>query len=169
MYERHENEQYFFDKPTLDHLSEMLLPHRAVCVLCAPLLGRAIVERGHPATILDIDERFADVQGYQRYDIFRPHHLDTQFDVVFCDPPFFNASLSQVFRAIRMLAHHDWSQRIGLTYLARRETAVLGTFARFGLKGTEYFPTYQTLQNREKNLIRLYANFDAGGVENVPG
>ena len=65
MYELHEREQYFFDEETLEHLTAFLGEWSAPCCICAPLLGRYAAERGVPVTILDIDERFAGVQGFR--------------------------------------------------------------------------------------------------------
>src|SRR5690349_5948980 len=100
MYELHENEQYFFDEPTLDRLARFLEPWRAPCCLCAPLLGKRLAQRGLAVHVLDIDERFANVRGFQRYDIYRPTWLGVEFGIILCDPPFFNVSLAQLFTAI---------------------------------------------------------------------
>jgi hypothetical protein len=46
MDERHENEQYFFDAPTLERLTDFLSGWENACCLCAPMLGRHLAPRG---------------------------------------------------------------------------------------------------------------------------
>jgi len=42
--------------------------------------------------------------------------------------------------------------------LERRESKLLDAFSDFGLQPTDYFPQYQTVEDCDKNRIRLYAN-----------
>jgi hypothetical protein len=164
MYELHDREQYFFDRATLDHLTEFLQGFERPCCLCAPLLGKALVERGVGATILDTDDRFADVPGYAHFDLYRPHWLGQDFDVVVCDPPFFNVSLSQLFSAVRIVAGNDFKQSLLVCNLRRRASAVVGTFARFGLQPTGYMPTYQTVTETERNEVEFFSNLGEDAV-----
>ena len=158
MYELHENEQYFFDEETLGHLSEFVSQFQAPCCVCCPLLGQRLSEMGVPVTILDIDERFGKTPGFRHYDIYRPEWLGLEFDLIVCDPPFFNVSLSQLFAAIRILARNDFQQPVLISYLHRRANAILGTFAPFEIRPTGFFPTYQTVQDSEKNRIEFFSN-----------
>ena len=87
MYEKHDTEQYFFDGPTLDHLANFVSSFDNPCCLCAPLLGKMVVERGYHVRILDVDDRFARVPGFILYDIYRPKWLGETFDLIVCDPP----------------------------------------------------------------------------------
>ncbi|MEM6507562.1 MAG: hypothetical protein AAF711_19150 [Planctomycetota bacterium] len=161
MQENHANEQYFFDTPTLGRLRVVLARFEDPCVLCAPLLGRSLHKHGQAAAVLDIDERFADLPGYRRWDVSRPEPIDQAFGLILCDPPFFNVSLSQLFRAIRLLAKFDMSTPIAVGYPARRERALLGTFAPFNLQPSTFRLGYQTVQDQAgRNDIRLYTNFD---------
>jgi hypothetical protein len=70
-------------------------------------------------------------------------------------------SLSQLFAAIRLLAQFDFQQPLMVSYLKRRESAVLGTFNKFGLRPSGYFPTYQTVERCERNEIEFFTNLDA--------
>ena len=158
MHERHENEQYFFDDDTLAHLGDFLSLWSSPCCICAPLLGKAAVERGLDVTILDIDERFSGVAGYQTYDLYRPHRLETRFDLILCDPPFHKVSLSQLFSALRVLSHDDFNQTLMVSYLVRRSNSVTGTFAPFNLQPTGYHPGYRTVKPIPKNDIEFYSN-----------
>jgi len=158
MYELHENEQYFFDKPTLTHLADFVSAYDNPCCLCCPLLGKELVERGVSVRILDVDERFAGLEGFRRYDIYRPEWLGEEFGLIVCDPPFYGASLSRLFAAIRMLSRNLYTQPLLVSYLSRRSAAIMGTFARFNLQPTGYYPGYQTVQRVERNEIEFFGN-----------
>jgi hypothetical protein len=165
MHENHAHEQYFFDEPTLETLAGLVARFERPCLLGAPMLARRLHERAPrrprqaPVRLLDIDERFRDVPGFLKWDIYRPVPLEESFDVILCDPPFFNVSLSQLFTAVRLLARFDYAQPLMISYLARRESALRGTFARFNLEPSGMFPTYRTVQSCAKNDIQFYANF----------
>ncbi len=167
MYELHKNDQYFFDEPTLSQLSRFVSGFSAPCCLCAPMLGRAIVEAGGTATILDIDERFASIPGYRRYDVYRPKWLGLPFGLIVCDPPFFKVSLSQLFSAVRVLARNDFRQPLLVSFLRRRAWAIVGTFAPFGLEPTGYRPTYQTVDRTERNEVEFFSNLSDEQIERL--
>lgn len=164
MEERHELEQYFFDADTVTRFADLLQAEKC-CVLCAPTLGAELERRGADVTILDVDERFRHLKGFRHWDFYRPERLEKRFDLIFCDPPFFNVSLSQLFDAIRVLSHYDFTQRIVVSYLVRRRHAVMGTFKPFGLRPTGVHPGYRTVKKCERNDIELFANFAIGGDE----
>ena len=100
-----------------------------------------------------------------KYDIYRPVYRKPRFDLILCDPPFFSVSLSQLFKALHMLGHYDFAQPMMVSYLKRRESAVLGTFARFGLKPTGYCPAYQTVRKCGRNDIEFYSNLDEDALQ----
>lgn len=165
MYERHEHEQYFFDEATLEDLTDFVTRWQNPCCLCTPLLGQRIAKRGETVTILDNDARFASVDGFRAYDLYRPDWLGDDFDLIVVDPPFFRVSLSQLFHAVRLLARHDLRQPLLIAYLKRRESALLGTFARFELRATGYRPGYQTVRDTKENEIELFSNLPASELE----
>jgi hypothetical protein len=167
MYELHENEQYFFDQSTLDHLSSCLGEFSDPCCLCAPLLGQALVKKGISVTILDIDDRFSQLAGFFHYDLHRPKWLGRKFGVILCDPPFYKLSLSQLFAAIRMLSCNDFHQPLLISFLRRRAANVINTFCRFRINATGYFPSYQTVQHCEKNEIEFFSNLDNDAIEKL--
>jgi hypothetical protein len=169
MEERHDAEQYFFDAATLDHLADFLSAFENPCCLCTPLLGKALVKRGRRVRILDVDERFASLPGFARYDIERPRWLGEPFDVIVCDPPFYNVSLSQLFAAVRTLARYDLAQPLLIAFLSRRSASVLRAFAPFGLVPTGYHPGYETVETCERNEIELYGNLGTAAHEKLCG
>ena len=95
--ENHDREQYFFDDAMLDVLSRFLVDCQPVCCVCAPFLGQRLVEDGVATAVLDLDRRFESVSGFTFFDLNRPVWQPQQFGIIFCDPPFFNVSLSQHF------------------------------------------------------------------------
>lgn len=157
------NEQYFFDELTVTAVCDILERFGSQCVLCAPTVGAELERRGARVLTLDIDERFCALRSFRKWDLYRPERIETKFHVIFCDPPFFNASLSQLFNAMRILAQFDLSQKMAMSYLKRRAAVVLGTFAPFGLKPTGFCPAYRTVQKCERNDIEVYANFEFAG------
>ncbi len=158
MDERHENEQYFFDGATLDHLADFVAGFARPCCICAPMLGRALARRKAAVRILDIDERFADTPGFVRWDLHHPSWLGESYDLIVCDPPFFNISLSRLFSALRTLSQHRFEQPLLISYPTRRGGNLLSTFHRFGLQPTGYAPSYLTVQKIERNAIEFYGN-----------
>jgi hypothetical protein len=169
MDERHENEQYFFDAPTLARLADFMSGWKDACCLCAPLLGQHLARRGVAITILDIDERFADTPGFRRFDIYRPERQAQRFSLILCDPPFHKISLSQLFAAIRVLSHFDFGQPLLVSYLKRRSAALLGTFAKFDLRPTGYCPKYLTVQDTERTAVEFFGNLAEGRRQPVTG
>ena len=158
--EDHQREQYFYDDVTLERLADLAEGYDNPCCLCAPMVGRALHRRGRSVRVLDTDERFAELPGFVRWDIHRPRALNEDYDLLICDPPFFTVSLSRLFSAIRLLSRFDLSRRILVDYLKRREDAILGTFAPFGLRPTGWTAGYRTVQAVERNRIEFYANFE---------
>ena len=158
--EHHHREQYFFDQKTLDELAAFVSTFDRPCCLCAPMLGRELHHRGRNVRVLDVDRRFADLPGFVEWDLYRPRHRDDEFDLIVCDPPFFNVSLSQLFTALRQLCHFDLTRKIMVSYPVRRARAIVGTFSPFNLTASGYKPGYLSVQQCEKNDIEFFANFD---------
>jgi hypothetical protein len=158
--EKHEREQYFFRPRAAVALSRALGEFENPCILCAPFLGAEMALRTR-VRVLDIDERFGRVPGFRRYDLHRPEYLGETFGMIFCDPPFFTVSLSQLFHGIRTLARYDTSTPLAITYLSRRAGALTSVFAPFNLQPTGYRPEYLTVDNDGRNLIEVFANFDS--------
>jgi hypothetical protein len=158
MYEQHKLEQYFFDPPTIEHLANFVAGYANPCCLCTPLIGQALEKRGVAVRTLDIDERFATLKGFRKYNIYRPHWLGETFGLIICDPPFFNISLSQLFTALRILSRYDYAQPMLVAYLVRRGANLMHTFHLFNLRATDCKPSYLTVQTTERNEIEFYGN-----------
>ena len=87
------------------------------------MLGVELERRGVACATLDVDERFAHLQGFKKFDVYRPTWQAERFGAIFCDPPFWIVSLSQLCAAIRLLAWHDFEQPLAICYPARRQCA----------------------------------------------
>ncbi len=160
MDERRENEQYFFTENSIRKISEFLTQWDSIACLCAPKIGTFLSEQNIDVTILDIDRRFSDLRGFHYFDISSPEWIDRRFDIIICDPPFFNVSLTQLFKAIRSLSHHEFSQNLFISYLERRAASFVSSFSKFNLQPISYFPEYDTLQDIPKNKIQFFSNVD---------
>lgn len=160
MDERHDHEQYFFDDQTLALLCDWLTAFENPCLVCAPMLATALENRGRSVRLLDIDHRFAALQGFVDWNIKRPTRLAERFDVIVCDPPFFNVSLNQLFKSVRLLSHFSFTQPLAISYLSRRANALLRAFEPFKLQISELHPTYRTIERSPKNEIQFFANVD---------
>lgn len=157
--ELYENEQYFYDEKTLSELTDFLARWETPCCLCTPLLGQWMSQHSsRNPTILDMDRRFACTSGFRYYDLNRPEWLDQEFDIIVCDPPFFNVSLGQLYHAVRLLSHFRFDQPLLISYLRRRSNIVMDTFSQFGLRPVDYSPGYQTVQSLALNDIVFYSN-----------
>lgn len=158
MKENHQNEQYFFDDSTRSHLTNFLKNYDNPCLLCAPTIGKELTKQKIKCCILDIDNRFSELPRYNYFDIKKPKWIDETFGIIFCDPPFFNVSLSQLFKAVRLLSHNDYTQPILISYLTRRAKKFLKIFSTFNLFPMEYQPMYKSVKESEKNKIEFFGN-----------
>ncbi len=169
MYELHQNEQYFFDRPTLSHLAQFAAQYPNPCCLCTPMLGQELESQGVAARTLDMDERFNTLQGFRPYNLAKPRWLGEEFGIIVCDPPYFGVSLSQLFTAIRILSRYDLRQRVLITYLSRRAPNLLGTFAPFNLQPTGYHPGFQTVRKIDRNEVEFFSNLGDETLQKLRG
>lgn len=161
MLEDHSREQYFWDDATLEYLAAIAAQFENPACLCAPLLGSELERRNISCTTLDVDTRFQNLTGFATFDIYRPKWQSSEFGAIFCDPPFWIVSLSQLFGAIRLISRHDFEKPLAICYPARRGANLIATFSRFNLKSTGFFPTYRTVQTeQERSKIEFFANFE---------
>jgi len=158
--EKHENEQYFFNKDTVEYLTRAAMSFDRVCCICCPSVGKRLEELGNNVTILDIDDRFSDLNGFIHWDIKNPSYISDEFDLIIMDPPFFNASMREIRKAIQMLTHYDTKKtKLMITYLSRREKAFKNGMKPFNMEAMEYVPEYNTVDVTEpKNRIEFYVN-----------
>lgn len=167
LHEDHSKEQFFFDANTTEVLASFVEGFSNPCCLCTPTVGSLVEEEGLDIATLDIDERFNHLKGFRRFDLYRPEHLGEEYDLILCDPPFFKVSLSQLFKAVRMLSRFDFEQPLMIAFLKRREPNILGTFAPFNLRPTGLSPVYRTLVKHDPKTIEFYSNLPAERLANL--
>jgi hypothetical protein len=153
MHENHKKEQYFFNDETIQKLADFASQFENPCCLCTPTVGVELEKRGIQVTTLDTDERFSNLKGFIKYDLYRPIALDKKFGIILCDPPFNIVKLSQLFTAIRMLSA-GFEQPLWISHPEERKYDVMATFFWFKLKETGFFPQYQIPQEH----IQFYGN-----------
>ena len=158
MHEDHQKQQYFFDAPTVQTLSNLMAGYDNPCCLCSPMIARELVGRGRSARLLEIDTRVSDVPGFVPWDLYRPKPLGERFDAILCDPPFQKVRLSQLFTALRVLCQGDFRTPIFLCHLDSRSIDVCSALALFGLAPTEIVPGYISVKPTLANGVRLYSN-----------
>lgn len=159
MQENHQLEQYFFDRETTGRLADLCAAAAAPCCLGTPSVARELHRRGQPARLLDVDARFAELPGFVHWDFYRPRPLSERFDLIVCDPPFSRVRLSQLFVALRTLVQGDFTTRLVLCHLERRQHDIQGALGAFGLSLTDIVPTYVSVSPSPADRIVVYANF----------
>lgn len=148
-------EQYFFDKETVRHLADILSLFSNPCCLGAPTVALELCDRGLACSLLDKDGRWGSYPGYVRYDIHQPKRLGQRFGIILTDPPFFEVTVQELFKAIRYLSDGDEAQQLLICHLVRRREDIVKRFRRYGVSPIEYYPGYCSVAN---NGIRLFGN-----------
>lgn len=165
MEERHENEQYFFDQSTLEQLEQLSQGFEHICCLCVPTLGKKLHAAGRKCDILDIDQRFEEESNFHYFDIAAPKWTGKQYDLIICDPPFFNVSLRQLLNAIKTLSNYNSQQKLLICYLERRGRTFTEVFKEYQLSSTNFYAGYETVQEIEKNKIVFFGNLKTANAE----
>lgn len=160
--EKRELEQYFFDDSTLEKLEGIVEKggFRKIACLGVPTLAARLESRGKDVTLLDLDTRWAShLEDFKEWDIKKPSYLQEEFDLIICDPPFFDVGLAQLRQALKILSHFNPSQKILVSYLVRRSGTFLRSLRFFNLRETGFFPTYSGIPRTRKNDVQFFANF----------
>lgn len=161
--ENKENEQYFFSEQTHNWLLTILKDLKNVALVSCPTLSMDPELNGRKDIIfLDIDTRFPKITYF---DINDPEYKGN-FDAVIFDPPFFNVKIKDMLRSVDLLLNFDYSKKVLITYLARREKTFLRIFAKYGLKPIKE-AKYQTVKKIEKNKIMFYTNFELNNYTEI--
>ena len=156
MDQKFEIEQFFFDKPALVRLAELASFYENPCCLCTPAVGQELTDRGRNVRVLDIDERFAYLPGYRRFDLYEPEDFGEKYDLIICDAPLFTIPMSQLFDVIKMLSQNDYTQQMIVTYKTEFAPAILEAFTPFGLESTGYYPPY--LIDMSQRIVEFFGN-----------
>jgi hypothetical protein len=149
MHEDHKREQYFFDAPTVTKLAAFVRQFERPALLCCPMVGKALHEQGTRVPILDVDERFAYLPSFVRFDVYQPVPPRgwVEPDFILIDPPFFKVRPDQLFNAVRHLTRGDLGVGLLIASNPARAPAFLGTFTLFGLQPSGYRPSYVSVDD----------------------
>jgi len=160
IHENHQLRQFFYNQDTIDRLAQVLGGFENPCCLCVPMLAWEMAKRGRTVRALDIDTRFKFLPGYLEYNLYRPAYLQEEFDLIIVDPPFHAVGLGQLFKALKVLSHFNFDQKIMMSHLKRRQWDVEAVFAPFGLQVTEEGPTYLTAKkcSSREGRVLFYSN-----------
>lgn len=152
--ENHAREQYWWDRPTMEHLTPIVKGAERPLLVCCPMFGQHLHEQGIDVPCLDIDERFSDLPGFQKWDIYKAPLIDYNPDLIIIDPPFTKVRLDQLFHALRNLG--GFGSRILMAHLAWRCSDIYGSLGAFGLRVSLPFkPGYVSCQPG----VVFYANW----------
>ena len=163
--EDHRLEQFYWDEPTRARLLARLGEYRAPLLVGTPSLAVEAENAGLAYTLLDVDERFAFLPGFRRYDLFDDAETpEFDCDAIFCDPPFANFELDQLKAALTSLAGGAslagklrWrgEPALFIAYNAKREEALLQTFP--SLRKVEQLG-YLSVKPKTQANLWLYAS-----------
>jgi len=151
--------QFFYSAATAADLARRLEGYAAPCCLCTPRLARAFADRGRVVRLLDMDDRFAALAGYRRFDLERPAAPRESYDMVFFDPVFIAARILR--RALDVVAGAPDAADAPTLYMAfprSREAELLAGFAAWRLAPLDYELRYNNILPEYFAAIGLYGN-----------
>ena len=161
--EDHRIEQWWWDDATVARLLHRMSAYDSPLLLGTPSLAVAAHAAKLPHTLLDLDERFAFLPSYRRFDLHRPEPPPgplAAHDAVFCDPPFSNLALDQLRVALDALGCS--AANLFIAYNARREAELLHALAPWQL-AREHPLGYRSVSRRTQRHLFLYATKSCTG------
>ena len=166
--EDHRLEQFYWDEPTRARLLKRLGEYRAPLLVGTPSLAVDAENAGLPYLLLDVDERFAFLPGFRRYDLFdNAETPEFDCDAILCDPPFANFELDQLRTALtRLVGAASLAGKLRwrgepdlfIAYNAKREEALLRAFP--SLRKVEQLG-YLSVKPKTQANLWLYASQDS--------
>ncbi|CAB9530917.1 Probable N6-adenine methyltransferase [Seminavis robusta] len=129
--ELHEYEQFFYDKVTCRQLYQLVDRYEKPLLVCNPSLAVQAEKNNRPYMLLDRDERFSFLSGYQRFDLTAPFLVTRyDYDAVFIDPPFANVTPKQLATCLKRMAptQSHAAVPVYIGYNAKRETELVRAF-----------------------------------------
>lgn len=154
------SQDLYFDDTTREALADLLMPFGRACCLCAPTVAQALYKRGRVARVLDIDERFANLPGFRRWDLSRPQKLAEPFDIIAAAPPVSaeggeGVDAAGVTRALGVLARPGDRVLVAMPPRMADQEAM----ASLGLKRTGVAAGYARSDESRAEPAEFYANF----------
>ena len=166
--ENRTSEQYFWTSKMVRKLLSALLLDINICCLATPSLALMLNESStNNQFLLDCDERFSFLPNYVKFDFLKPNAVEQDFDVIVCDPPFFQIPLEKIENSIEILSKKNFKTKILITFLKREEMNLIRVFEKFDLRPTKFNVEYARVDAGKWKNYGLYSNFDFPGIKRI--
>lgn len=165
--ERHDLEQYFWTKNTVERLMKALNDFGDCCCLTTPSLAHGWHVQGKEEALYDIDRRFEYLPKFRYYDITTPDDVEDSYRIVVFDPPFFYIPMEVMFKAVCKIVHDNFKTKILIGFLKREEKELMKYFGVFGIKPTNFLLEYATVKPNKWRNYCLYSNADLPGIKRI--
>lgn len=153
--------QFFFSKSTAELLVNHFDSYKKICCLCTPRLAHEWWhDRQRIVTVLDIDDRFNYMPGYQYFDLKNPVELKMEFDLVIADPPF-ALLVDELRKSLYSVTAHSPEATICIIFPIAKEERLFAAFKDLQLQRVS-FPNlrWNNLKNVYNHLFGFYSNRD---------
>ena len=167
--ERHDNEQFFWNRETIDKLMNAckFQYEEQVCCLTTPSLADAFHEDGRDEVLLDIDNRFSYLPKFKYYDVRQPYEMDNDFRLIILDPPFFIVPIVKFREAVDILTGNNYNTKILIGFIKRYERELLAAFSDYNLSITSCELQYASIKPNKWRNFALYSNVDLPGIKRI--
>lgn len=165
--ERHEYEQFFWSKETVEKLIKACEFIPECCCLTTPSLAVGFHNKGVERTLLDIDERFNFLPKFKYYDVRTPTKLNESFQIIVLDPPFFSVPIEEFRKAVDVITDKNYNTKIIIGFLKREENRLLQAFNDYNIKKTNFKLEYASIKPNKWDNFALYSNVDLPGIKKV--
>jgi len=165
--EKHEYEQFFWTKETVQQLMNSCLIFDDCCCLTTPSLAHEFHVNNNDQTLLDIDERFNYLPKFKYYDVREPYELDETFQLLILDPPFFYVPIDEFRKAVDIITDKNYNTKILLGFIKRKEKQLMQAFKPYNLKMTNFQLKYASIKPNKWNNFALYSNVDLPSIRRL--
>jgi hypothetical protein len=150
--------QYFFSKNTSRYVVSLFEKYKNICCLCTPRLAHEWNQCGKTVRLLDIDERFSSIYGYQYFDLRNPVLIRDSFDLIITDPPF-SLTAVQILLAIEKAALQSPNVTLAIFFPLDREKELLNAFQNWKLQRMQLEKLkWNNIKSRYNDHYGLYIN-----------
>jgi hypothetical protein len=163
--ERHEYEQFFWTRDTVERLIQSCQYVTDLCCLTTPSLAHGFHEKGEEKTLLDIDERFEYLPKFKYYDVRVPYKLDETFQIIVLDPPFFVVPIEEFRKAVDVITNKNYNTKIIIGFIKREEKRLMEAFRDYQIKRTNFELKYASIKPNKWRNFALYSNIDLPGIK----
>lgn len=169
MPEKHEYEQFFWTKNTVDKIAQACEFQyvEETCCLTTPSLAHKMHMEGRDEVLLDIDKRFDYLPKFKYYDVRKPYKLDETFRLLILDPPFFVVPIEDFRKAVDILTNNNYETKILIGFLKREEKRLIEAFRDYNIVRTTCELEYASIKPNKWKNFALYSNIDLPGIKRI--